>query len=137
MADLEAEGRAIEPDELRWIHRHKTGALFAAGCEIGAIHAAAPAAHQAALARFGRAVGLAFQITDDLLDRTGDRQSLGKTPGKDDHSGKATYPGLLGVEASRDEATQLVGRASEALSAEALLTEPLAALGRHAVKRTH
>jgi geranylgeranyl diphosphate synthase type II len=135
LADLEAEGERIGAERLRWIHRHKTGALFSACCEVGAIHAGAPAGQVEALAAFGRAIGLAFQIADDLLDLTGDPAALGKTPGKDERAQKATYPALLGEPASREEALALVGTASEQLRRESLLSEPLAGLAQHAVTR--
>jgi geranylgeranyl diphosphate synthase type II len=136
-ADLEAQGRSVGEEQLRWIHRHKTGALFSACAEIGAIHAGAPGAHREALADYGQALGLAFQIADDLLDRTSSAERLGKTPGKDERAGKATYPALFGMEASRRRADELVRRALDVLRQEQLLTEPLQALALYTVARTH
>jgi geranylgeranyl diphosphate synthase type II len=136
IADLEAEHRSVDAESLRWIHRHKTGALISACCEIGALHAGADSAQRAALARYGQGLGLAFQIADDLLDRTGSRDALGKTPGKDQRSGKATYPALFGVEASRRTASSLVGDATAGLRDAGLLTAPLQSLAEYAVTRT-
>jgi geranylgeranyl diphosphate synthase type II len=136
VADVEAEHCSVDAERLRWIHLHKTAALISACCEIGALHAGAPDAQRAALARYGRSLGLAFQIADDLLDRTGSREALGKTPGKDQRSGKATYPGLFGVEASRSAASDLVREATDSLRDAALLSDPLRALAEYAVTRT-
>ncbi len=136
-ADLEGQLRAIGPDELRWIHRHKTGALFSASSELGAIHAGVDGEHRAALAEYGEALGLAFQIVDDILDRTGSRESLGKTPGKDLRSAKSTFPALFGLEESRRQAQRLVRRALDCLRPMGLLTETLKGLAGFAVTRVH
>jgi geranylgeranyl diphosphate synthase type II len=136
IADLEAEHRRVDAESLRWIHLHKTGALISACCEIGALHAGASTSQRAALARYGQGLGLAFQIADDLLDRTGSRDALGKTPGKDQRSGKATYPAILGVDASRRAASALVGDATNGLREAGLLTAPLQALAQYVVNRT-
>ena len=136
MADLEAEGKAPSREGLDWIHRHKTGALFSAAAEIGALHAGAPEEDVAAMARFGMALGLAFQVQDDVLDRTADAQALGKTPGKDERSGKATYPALLGLDASKAEAARLVHAALDEIPARARVRERLEGIARSAVDRT-
>ena len=104
MADFEGGDEATDLDRLRWIHQHKTGALFAASAELGALHAAADPTTVATIARFGMTLGLAFQVADDILDCTSTPEELGKTPGKDLRDGKATYPALLGLEPSRDQA---------------------------------
>ncbi len=135
VADLEAELRTIGPDELRWIHRRKTGALFSASSEIGAIHAGVDGEHRAALAEYGEALGLAFQIVDDILDRTGTSQTLGKTPGKDLRSGKSTFPALFGLEESRRQAQAHVERALDSLRPLGLLSEMLELLAGFAVAR--
>jgi geranylgeranyl diphosphate synthase, type II len=136
-ADLEAERTAPGLDRLEWIHEHKTGALLAASAALGAIHAGASAADQDALGRFGGTLGLAFQIADDILDRTATAATLGKTPGKDEKSGKVTYPALLGVEASRREAERLVEAARACIPASVGDRTILDALARYAVDRTH
>ena len=135
MADLEAERSPVDADGLEWIHRRKTGALLAASAELGAIHAGATDADRSALAEYGRTLGLAFQIADDILDCTATAQDLGKTPGKDLEAGKATYPALYGLDASRERAERLVDSALNVLRPNGLLSEPLAALARFAVDR--
>ena len=137
IADLEAEGKIAAVLQLEWIHRHKTGALIAAAVELGAIHAGASADDRAAMARYGEAVGLAFQIVDDVLDRTAPVSALGKTPGKDEKSGKATYPALLGMEESRREAERLVADALASIPSSIRDPAILDALARYAVDRTH
>jgi geranylgeranyl diphosphate synthase type II len=128
MADLQAERRALDEHdpgslaELEAIHRRKTGALVRAPLQMGAVIAGAPAVSRDALDRYGRAVGLAFQIVDDLLDVRGDETKLGKRVGKDSGHGKWTYPRFLGIEGSSRRARQL---ADEAVSAIA----PLGAAG--------
>jgi geranylgeranyl diphosphate synthase type II len=137
LADLEAERRPPETTPPEWIHRHKTGALLSASVELGALHAGASASERDAIARYGDALGLAFQITDDILDRTASAAALGKTPGKDERSGKATYPARLGVEASRREAERLLALALDSLPETLARRELLEALARYAVDRTH
>ena len=135
VADLEAEGHSPGKERLNWIHRHKTGALLAASVEIGAIHAGAGEDARQALAGYGLRVGLAFQIADDILDCTGTAEGLGKTPGKDRQSGKATYPSMFGLEESRRRANALIAEALERLEAAGLRGEVLEGLARYAVER--
>jgi geranylgeranyl diphosphate synthase type II len=126
IADLEAERSvAVDATRLEWIHRRKTGALFAACAELGAICAGAGEAERNSLARFGETLGLAFQIADDLLDRSATAQRLGKTPGKDLRDDKATYPALHGAAASRQRAEGLIHEARAALRESDLLSPPL------------
>jgi geranylgeranyl diphosphate synthase type II len=99
--DLEAESRAVTAEELEQIHRLKTGALIIAAARCGAIIADASEAELAATTDYAAQLGLLFQITDDLLDITATAEAIGKTPGKDQRSKKATYPALYGVEATR------------------------------------
>jgi geranylgeranyl diphosphate synthase type II len=99
--DLEAESRDVSPSELEQIHRLKTGALIIAAARCGAIIANASETELAAITDYAAQLGLLFQITDDLLDVTATAEALGKTPGKDQRSKKATYPALYGVEATR------------------------------------
>ena len=96
--DLDAESRDVTAVELETIHSHKTGALIRSAATSGAIISGANGAQLDAMARFGEQLGLLFQITDDLLDVTASAEDLGKTPGKDARSRKATYPSLYGVE---------------------------------------
>ncbi len=131
MADLQAEGKTEVEGErnqemggaetvatltaLESIHRRKTGALLRAPLRMGGVIAAAPGASIEALDRYGRAVGLAFQIVDDLLDVQGDETKLGKRVGKDSELGKWTYPRFLGIDGSRRRARQLADEAVTAL----------------------
>jgi geranylgeranyl pyrophosphate synthase len=137
IADLVAEGGAPDLADIEWIHRHKTGALLAACTEIGAIHAGADPGTAAALARYGEALGLAFQIQDDILDGTASATALGKTPGKDSRAGKATYPSVLGVAASRAAAERLVDLARVEIAPLGERGSRLADLARFVVTRSH
>jgi geranylgeranyl pyrophosphate synthase len=99
--DLEAESQDVSPSELEQIHRLKTGALISAAARCGAVIANASETELAAVTDYAAQLGLLFQITDDLLDLTATAEKLGKTPGKDVRSKKATYPALYGVEATQ------------------------------------
>ena len=136
VADLRAARQAADADSLRWIHLHKTAALFSASAEIGAIQAGAENTIRIALARYGEALGLAFQIADDVLDCTASAEVLGKTPGKDDKLGRATYPALYGLDASRRQAETLVQEAQQSLLAHGLLSDVMSGLARFAAARS-
>jgi geranylgeranyl diphosphate synthase type II len=113
--DLAAESREVSGDEVERIHRHKTGALIAASARAGAIIAGARETELEAVTGFSLALGLLFQITDDLLDVTATAEDLGKTPGKDERSSKATYPALYGLDATRERAQAAYREACSAL----------------------
>jgi farnesyl diphosphate synthase len=138
--DLDAEGQPILPgpgarERLERIHAAKTGALILASARLGAVAAGARPAQRAALDGYARAIGLAFQIADDVLDATADAAALGKTPGKDAASGKLTFVTLLGLDTARAEAARV---RDEAIAALAPLGPPgatLAALARFVVDR--
>jgi geranylgeranyl diphosphate synthase type II len=106
--DLESEGRDVDAASLERLHRAKTGALLSACVRGAGVLAGADAAQEACLARYGAAVGLAFQIVDDVLDGTEPAEQLGKTAGKDQAAGKATYVRLHGLERSRAMAAGLL-----------------------------
>ncbi len=112
MIDLLAADNHLDLDGVTHLQTLKTGALIAFSCEGGAILGQAPPDHRAALAAYGRDLGLAFQIADDLLDIEGSSDELGKAVGKDADAGKATFVSLLGVEGARDYAGELVERAT-------------------------
>ena len=114
LLDLEGERREIGHAELEAIHRAKTGALLTASLRVGALAAGADEATLRGLTAYGAALGLAFQITDDVLDVVGDVQSLGKVAGRDEALSKASYPSLFGIEGARRLARS---RADEAKSA--------------------
>jgi geranylgeranyl pyrophosphate synthase len=134
--DLAAEARSdVGGDELESIHRRKTGALIAAAARAGATVAGAGAAEVEAVTLYAHDLGLLFQITDDLLDVTASASDLGKTPGKDAHAGKATYPALYGLEASRGRALEVFERACAALDAVDRPTPMLRGLARLVLER--
>ncbi len=133
--DIAAEHKALEPNALKNIHRLKTGALIAASAEAGAICANASAEQRNALAQFAAAVGLAFQVTDDVLDVTGDSESLGKTAGKDIKAKKSTYVSVLGLAGAKEEADRLLNAALKALDIFDDRADPLRALARQMVHR--
>ncbi len=118
--DLEGEGKVLSLEELVRIHEAKTAALLTTSVRLGAMSAGANEAQMAALTKFGHALGLAFQVIDDILDVTQTTEKLGKTAGKDAAVAKATYPAVMGLEESRKEAARLT---AEALAAIDLLGE--------------
>jgi geranylgeranyl diphosphate synthase type II len=117
VADLEGEGVPGTRSDLRFIHERKTAALIEASLALGAMTANAPVAKRDALMLFGRRLGLAFQIIDDILDVTQPTEKLGKSAGKDIAADKTTYPSVLGLEASRKEARRMTVEAHRALDA--------------------
>ena len=141
--DLASVGLPLTEPELRAMHRRKTGALLLASVRMGAACAAhpLPAAALQALDAYGHALGLAFQVVDDVLDVTADSALLGKTAGKDAAAGKPTYVSLLGLEAARQLAADLLAQAENALNALQASglahTQPLHALARQVVQRQH
>jgi geranylgeranyl diphosphate synthase type II len=116
VADLEAEGKTIQPEMLEYIHRSKTAALIRASVVTGAICGGAGEADVERLRRFGESVGWAFQVVDDILDVEESSAALGKTAGKDQAQKKATYPALFGLEKSREFAEKLIRDAIAELS---------------------
>lgn len=104
VADLEAEGKSVAAEHLHYIHRSKTGALIRASVRIGALFGQAEPDGYRALSDYGRQIGLAFQIVDDVLDVVSSSEELGKTAGKDAEQKKATFPALYGIEESRRRA---------------------------------
>ena len=115
VADLEGEGRALSGADLKYIHRCKTAALLTASIRLGAMSANATDARLRGLTDFGQALGLAFQVIDDILDVTQTTEKLGKTAGKDVTATKATYPAIHGLKRSRAEAHRLTAAAHAAL----------------------
>lgn len=113
--DLDAESREVAAEELEQIHRLKTGALIISAARCGAIIADASETELALITNYAAQLGLLFQITDDLLDVTATAEALGKTPGKDVRSKKATYPNLHGIEPARDLATRVHRQARSTL----------------------
>lgn len=116
VADLEAEGQNVKRDQLRYIHENKTAAILTTSVRLGAMSANADAKRLRAITQFGRGLGLAFQVIDDVLDVTQTSEILGKSAGKDIAAKKATYPAVIGLEKSRAEARRLTRQAHDALS---------------------
>jgi geranylgeranyl diphosphate synthase type II len=134
--DLEAERQAPDAATLEYIHRSKTGALITASLVTGGIYAGGSHAEIQRLRDFGRAIGLAFQIADDVLDVTQSSEQLGKTAGKDAASEKATYPALFGIEESLNQADALVTSGCNALDSFGQRSQTLKDLARYLVQRT-
>ncbi|HYE66953.1 MAG TPA: farnesyl diphosphate synthase [Pyrinomonadaceae bacterium] len=133
--DLAAESREVTNDELERIHRHKTAALIIACARSGAIIAGASSAELEAITRYAAQLGLLFQITDDLLDVTATAEDLGKTPGKDARSRKATYPSLYGLEATRGRAQAVYREACAALDQIEKETQLLRGIASYILER--
>ena len=127
--DLASVGQRLSEDQLRQMHRLKTGALLLCSVQMGAACVpGVPAKAQAALSRFGQALGLAFQVVDDVLDVTADSATLGKTAGKDEAADKPTYVALMGLDAAKAYADALAAEAVQALADTGLPEARLAAL---------
>jgi farnesyl diphosphate synthase/geranylgeranyl diphosphate synthase type II len=135
LLDLDGEGRPLDLAELERIHRAKTGALISVSIELGGLAALADERKMAALSAFGQAIGLAFQIADDVLDVTATTDRLGKTAGRDLDLHKSTYPALMGIGGAKDRANALVAEGCAALRAAGLLSTELDALARFVVER--
>jgi farnesyl diphosphate synthase/geranylgeranyl diphosphate synthase type II len=136
LRDLAGEGLSLSLEEREEIHRAKTGALIVASLRIGALAAGASSAEVAALERYGRAIGLAFQIMDDVLDVTSTTNALGKTTGRDATLGKSTHPALLGVDGAQARARALIDDGLGALAERKLLTQELSQVANFMVTRT-
>jgi farnesyl diphosphate synthase len=135
--DLASVGVALTEQQLRTMHQLKTGALLQASVVMGAECASAPVPVMKALKAYGAAIGLAFQVVDDILDVTADSATLGKTAGKDADNDKPTYVSLMGLDASRAYAQSLLDQALQALRDSALPdTRALQALARMVVERS-
>ena len=127
--DLASVGRQLNEEQLRQMHRLKTGALLLCSVQLGAAcGASVSGTAQEALNRFGQALGLAFQVVDDILDVTADSATLGKTAGKDAAANKPTYVALMGLEAAQHHADALAQQALQALNDTALGSDALQAL---------
>jgi geranylgeranyl diphosphate synthase type II len=135
VADLEAEGVAADRAVVESIHQRKTAALIAAAVDAGAVAGNAGGARRAALAEYGRALGLAFQIADDILDATAPTAVTGKRVGGDAEHGKATYPAVLGLDGARRAARELLGRCLAATETLGPAAEPLRAIATFVVER--
>jgi geranylgeranyl pyrophosphate synthase len=135
LLDLDGENRTLTLDDLEQIHRAKTGALIRSSVVLGGLAAQAPDHRIAALGQFGDAIGLAFQIADDVLDITGTTDRLGKPAGRDLDLHKGTYPAVMGLEAASRRAEQLVAEGCAALRSAGLLSTELDVLARFVIER--
>ncbi|WP_105264494.1 (2E,6E)-farnesyl diphosphate synthase [Pseudoalteromonas sp. T1lg76] len=136
--DIAATGKDISLSELEQIHNAKTGALLSCAIELG--YLCAPKGDsdtQAALQKYGKAIGLAFQVQDDILDIEGDTQTLGKPQGSDEAASKATYPALLGLDGAKAKLQQLYDEAITALDNLPYDTRMLAQLAQYIIARDH
>lgn len=136
LRDLTGEGLALSLDELEAIHSAKTGAIIVASVRMGGVAAELDATGIAALEHYGRSIGLAFQIMDDVLDVTSTTKAMGKTTGRDAVLGKSTYPALLGVDGARRKAQALIEDALRGLADHDLLTQELSQVANFMVTRT-
>ncbi|MEL7501804.1 MAG: geranylgeranyl diphosphate synthase CrtE [Cyanobacteria bacterium J06554_6] len=138
IVDLASEGQPdVSLDQLNFIHMHKTAALLEVSVVSGALLAGANDDTLARLTRYAQNIGLAFQIVDDVLDITSTQAELGKSIGKDEAAQKATYPSLLGLEASQQRAEQLIQSAKAELTGFGDERQPLLALADYITARTH
>ena len=133
--DLTADPEQSDLDSLEWLHRRKTGVMFEASLRLGGLTAHASPAQLVALAAYARAIGLAFQITDDLLDTNGSQEHTGKRVGKDTEQGKLTFPVVLGIDESRRRAESLIADACDALAPLGEAADGLRALAHFVIER--
>jgi geranylgeranyl diphosphate synthase type II len=127
--DLESDGQTVDLETLEYIHSHKTGALFIAAAELGAMAAGAKRKDLERVSRYAKNLGLAFQITDDLLDVRGTVESTGKDVGQDE--GKITFVKLLGIDGAEKLAAELIAFAERAIEPFGTKAEPLHSLARY------
>lgn len=135
--DIAHENQEYPFEMLKTIHRHKTGALITASIHCGAIGCNASENEMKSLLVYGKHVGLAFQIVDDLLNVTATTEQLGKMAGSDEKHGKATYPSFFGIEETRKKAREAVASAQEALADLGSNADPLRYLAEYVYERSH
>ena len=136
--DLAVVGERPDLAMLETMHRHKTGALIRAAVRLGGLVAVAEDdSRLGALDTYAAAMGLAFQVHDDVLDVTGDTDTLGKTSGADAARDKPTYPALLGLDGARAKAGALIDEALDAIAPLGEAAAPLAGLARYMIERDH
>lgn len=135
VVDVQSEGEAVDSEVLNFIHTRKTGAMIAAAVKAGAVLANAGEVELNALTSYGRNIGLAFQIADDILNVEGDQKLMGKVAGSDIKRGKVTYPALVGIDASRRKAEELVEGALSAIKNFNHRVEPLRMIAAYIIER--
>lgn len=137
VADLEGEGGRADRDLVRYIHENKTAAILTTSVRLGAMSANADAKKLRSITQFGRALGLAFQVIDDVLDVTQPTEKLGKSAGKDVAAKKATYPAVIGLAKSRAEAKRLTNAAHRSITAFGDEAEPLREIANYLLIREY
>lgn len=135
VVDMASEGKDVDAGTVRYIHTHKTAALIAGSVQAGALIAGGRRSKIKALVRYGEALGLTFQVTDDILDIEGDAREMGKATGADIRRKKATYPSVYGLEESRGIASRLVEEAIDSLGGFGAEAEPLRAIAHYILDR--
>lgn len=135
VADVLSEGKKVNFPVVEYIHHHKTGALIRASVLAGALLGGGNGEQVDTLGRYGEKIGLAFQISDDILDVEGDRETMGKATGSDDKKGKATYPALLGLAQAKDMEAKLIDEAVDFLEQFDERAEPLRLIARYIIER--
>jgi geranylgeranyl diphosphate synthase type II len=135
VVDIQSEGKEVDPSLVQFIHTHKTAALITASVASGAILAGGEEHQVNALSSYGQNIGLAFQVSDDILDIEGNSQELGKNVGSDERQEKITYPAVLGLNRSKEIQQELVERAIESLAPFDRGAEPLRHMARYIIER--
>lgn len=136
VVDMEAEGKSdLDIATVQYIHTHKTGALIKASVKCGAILGGAEERDLASIVRYGEAIGLAFQITDDILDIEGNSAELGKSSGSDQNRGKATYPSVVGLAEAKRQAAEMLEIALESIDSFGKEADPLREIAKYVIER--
>ena len=135
--DVQSEGKAVEAELLYSMHARKTGAMIEVSTTAGALLSGAEAKKIDSLQEYGRLVGLAFQVADDILNVTGDARRMGKNTGSDASRGKMTFPALLGLTGSRQKLIDLVRQAIDVLGGFDAKADPLRSLAQYIMERQH
>ena len=137
VVDFQSQGKKVDKKTIEYIHNSKTGALILASVRVGAIIGEGDKKALDALTKYGKAIGLCFQVMDDILDIEGDQEILGKDIGSDIEKEKATYPAVFGMESSKDKVKELLDEAITALDSFDKNAEPLREIARFIVKRSY
>ena len=135
VVDIQSEGKGVDLCLVEFIHSHKTGALITASVASGAVLAGGDEAQIEALTSYGQNIGLAFQISDDILDIEGDSITLGKKVGADEEKGKSTFPAVVGLERSKEIQAELIEAAIESINGFDRKSDPLRQIAQYIIER--
>jgi len=135
VVDMHWEGKEADLETVKFLHTHKTGALITASVTSGAVVGGAGESQVQSVLSYGKKIGLAFQISDDILDVEGDSETMGKTAGADEEKGKSTYPSVLGMDESKKIQSDLVQEAVQELKAFGEKAEPLRQIAYYIIER--